>query len=165
MKNNLHAVYLGLGANVGKKKENIEKTIELLGLSISDINLSKIYETKPWGYKKQDNFLNAVVKGKTTLSPGELLELTKSIEKKIGRVYRFRWGPREIDIDILFYNNTVHKEISLEIPHPRLHLRDFVLKPLMDIDSNFVHPILKKAVHQLYKELSEADLSIVKIYV
>lgn len=147
----MHKVFLGLGANVGDKKKNLEKAIELLSEKIINIQSSKFYETEPWGYKEQDKFLNAAVMGATSLSPFELLKFVKGIEKKIGRIERFKWGPREIDIDILFYDNIFYKKNNLEIPHPRLHERDFVLKPLMELDEKFIHPVLQKSIKELFR--------------
>jgi len=105
------------------------------------------------GYENQEDFINTVLKGYTVLSPLELLDFTKSIEKEIGRVYRFHWGPREIDIDILFFDDLVVDIENLKIPHPRLHERDFVLLPLKDLDENFIHPIFNKTVKELIKDL------------
>lgn len=153
MKTKQHVVFLGLGANVGDKKKNLEKAIEKLKKEISDIQVSKFYETEPWGYKNQDKFLNAAIRGTAFLSPSNLLKLIKLIEKEVGRIEKFKWGPREIDIDILFYDNLVHKDDSLIVPHPFLQERKFVLEPLMDLDPNFIHPVFKQTVSQLYEKL------------
>lgn len=153
MKTNQHIAFLGLGTNVGDKKKNLKEAIEKLQEKISNIQVSKFYETEPWGYKNQDKFLNAAIRGTTFLSPSDLLKLIKFIEKEVGRVERFKWGPREIDIDILFYDDLIYKNNSLTIPHPFLQERGFVLKPLVDLDPNFVHPIFKKTVRQLYEKL------------
>lgn len=162
MRDKLHTIFLGLGANVGDKKANIKNAIELLKEKIKDVVVAPIYLTKPWGYKEQDNFLNTAIKGNTSFSPLELFKFVKDIEKKVGRIERFKWGPREIDIDIFFYDNLIYKDNILEIPHPRLHERDFVLKPLTDLDLNLEHPIFKKKVFELYKDLSKEDASIVR---
>lgn len=152
MKINQHVIFLGLGSNVGDKKQNLEKAIGELGEKISDIHVSKFYETEPWGYTKQDKFLNAAIRGKTFLAPPELLGLIKLVEKKIGRIKRFKWGPREIDIDILFYDDLVYKDKSITIPHPFIQERKFVLDPLMDLDPDFIHPVLKKTIRQIYEK-------------
>lgn len=157
----MHTIFLGLGANVGDKKANLLKAIELLREKVSDIVFAPIYETKPWGYKEQENFLNTALRGTTSLSLFKLLRFVKKVEKKVGRIKRFKWGPREIDIDILFYDNLIYKDDALEIPHPRLAERDFVLKPLIDLDPNLVHPVLKETVGKLYRELLKEDSSIV----
>lgn len=154
MRNNPHVIFLGLGSNVGDKKRNINLAIKLLQEKIKDVNIAPMYESKPVGYKNQANFLNTALKGTTSLSPLELLNFIKEIEEKVGRIKRFRWGPREIDIDILFYGNLVYKDDKVEIPHPRLWERDFVLKPLTDLDPDFTHPGFKKTIEELYKNFS-----------
>lgn len=147
-------VFLGLGSNSGDRKKNILKAIKLLEKSGQKVlRLSSLRETKPYGYKKQKNFFNAVVKLKTKLLPLELLELCKKIEKKIGRTKSFRWGPREIDVDILFFGKEVIKNKKLTIPHSDLHNRNFVLTPLLEIAPNFVHPVFKKRVSEIYSTL------------
>ncbi|MFA5779409.1 MAG: 2-amino-4-hydroxy-6-hydroxymethyldihydropteridine diphosphokinase [Elusimicrobiota bacterium] len=144
-------VFLGLGSNRGDRKKNILKAIKLLKESGQKVlRLSSLLETKPYGYKKQKKFLNAVVKLRTKLLPSELLELCKKIEKKTGRTKSFRWGPREIDIDILFFGKEVIKSKKFTIPHSDLHNRNFVLTPLVEIAPNFVHPVLKKRVSEMY---------------
>ncbi|MDD5687739.1 MAG: 2-amino-4-hydroxy-6-hydroxymethyldihydropteridine diphosphokinase [Elusimicrobia bacterium] len=131
-------VFLGLGSNKGYRKRNILKAIELLKKSGQKVlKTSSIYETKPYGYRKQKKFLNAVIKLKTVLSPGYFLNLCKRIEKEIGRKKSFRWGPREIDLDILFFDNKIIKSKKLTIPHKDLYNRDFVLIPLSEIEPKF----------------------------
>jgi len=151
---NRHIVFLGLGSNIGNKKQNLENAIKKLGEKISGIQASKFYETEPWGFVNQDKFLNAVIIGRTNLCPSQLLKFVKQIEQAVGRVERFKWGPREIDIDILFYDDLVYKDDFLIIPHPFIQERKFVLEPLLDLDPNFVHPIFKKTVRQLHEKLS-----------
>ncbi|MFH1541059.1 MAG: 2-amino-4-hydroxy-6-hydroxymethyldihydropteridine diphosphokinase [Elusimicrobiota bacterium] len=143
-------IFLGLGSNKGNRKKNILNSIKLLEESGQKIlQLSSLRETKPYGYKKQNSFLNAVVKLKTKLLPSELLKCCKKIEKKIGRTKNFKWGPREIDIDILFFGKKIIKNKKFTIPHSDLHNRDFVLIPLAEIDKNFVHPVLKKRISEI----------------
>lgn len=149
----MHTIYLALGANVGDKKQHIARAIELLEGKVTNIVLAPIYETKPWGYEAQENFLNTALKGMTELSPHELLLFVKNIEKEVGRIKRFRNGPREIDIDILFYDKKVIKDNILQIPHLKIQERDFVLQPLVDIAPNFIHPEFKMPLHQLFKNL------------
>lgn len=157
----MNKFFLGLGANVGDKKRNIDLAIKLLKEKIKDVKVAPMYESKPVGYKNQANFLNTALKGFTDLSPLELLNFIKQIEVKVGRVKRFRWGPREIDIDILFYRNLIYKENSIQIPHPRLHERDFVLKPLLELEPEFIHPIFKKSLSELYDTLKTKELSVI----
>lgn len=157
----MHTVFLALGANFGDKKKHIEDAIRLLQEKIVNIEVAKLYETKPWGFTDQDYFLNTAVKGKTDLSPEALLPFLKSIEQKVGRVQRFRWGPREIDIDIIFYDDTVFQNDGLEIPHPRAHERDFVLQPIVDLDPDIIHPTYKKTVKELLSLIPQKDRSII----
>jgi para-aminobenzoate synthetase len=149
----MHTIYLALGSNIGNKKKNIQQAVTLLKQHISDILVAKIYETKPMYYEEQDTFLNTVLQGKTNLTPQKLLAFIKQIETEIGRQKRFRNGPREIDIDILFYEDLIFVTKNLSIPHPRLQERNFVLKPFMDLDPNFVHPVLNETIRDLSNKL------------
>ncbi|ACN99500.1 2-amino-4-hydroxy-6-hydroxymethyldihydropteridine pyrophosphokinase [Sulfurihydrogenibium azorense Az-Fu1] len=149
----MNKIFLGLGSNVGDRLTNLNRAIKILSDKIQILKVSKIYETKPIGVENQPDFLNMAVMGQTELDHLSLFEFVKNVEKQVGRVYRYRWGPREIDIDILFYNDLIYKSKALEIPHPRLHERDFVLKPLMDLDPDFIHPVFKKSIRELYEEL------------
>ena len=146
-------IFLALGANVGNMNENLRKSIHFLGDKIDKIKVSGFYETKPWGFENQDYFLNCAISGVTELSPKELLLFTQKVENALGRVKRFVNGPREIDIDILFYNDLIYKDSDLEIPHPRISERDFVLRPLMDLDPDFIHPVLKVSIKELFKNI------------
>jgi 2-amino-4-hydroxy-6-hydroxymethyldihydropteridine diphosphokinase len=150
----MNEIYLGLGSNVGDRLLNLNKAIELLSEKIQILKKSKIYISKAVGYTDQPDFYNMVLYGKTDLSPEELFNFIKDVEKNAGRVYRFHWGPREIDIDILFYNDLVYKSDKLNIPHPRLHERDFVLLPLIELNPKLFHPVLNKRVSDL-KEFME----------
>lgn len=145
----MHKVFLALGSNVGDKKRNIKQAVEFLRENIKKITLAPIYETIPMYYENQDSFENTVLRGYTTFSPQELLKNIKQIEKQLGRKKRFRNGPREIDIDILFYDNLVYKDKDLQIPHPRIQERGFVLKPFYDLEPSFVHPVLQKTIKEL----------------
>ena len=148
-----HLIFLALGSNVGNKKQHITNAILTLSKQISNILAAKLYETKPMYYEKQDMFVNTVIKGKTDLSPQELIMFVKRTEKDLGRQERFRNGPREIDIDILFYDQLIYENPDLIIPHPRISERKFVLEPFMDIDPDFFHPVLKKTIKELFTEL------------
>ena len=150
MKNNI--VYLALGSNIEPEK-NVKlalKELEKIGRVIS---ISKFIKTKPEGYLNQADFLNGAVKFKTQLMPENLLKELKHIEKFLKRNTPFRNGPRTIDIDIIFYGNLILKTNNLIIPHPRADKRFFVLKPLSEIAPNKIHPILKKQVKTLLKNL------------
>jgi 2-amino-4-hydroxy-6-hydroxymethyldihydropteridine diphosphokinase len=122
---------------------------------------SPVYETKPWGYTDQPAFLNQAVAGEANLSPVDLLTHLKKIETTLGRKPTFRYGPRQIDIDILFYDDLILQTPALILPHPRLHERAFVLAPLADIAPNLVHPGLGKSVREL---LAEADRTGVELF-
>jgi 2-amino-4-hydroxy-6-hydroxymethyldihydropteridine diphosphokinase len=154
----MHKIFLALGSNVGNKKDNIQNAIKLLKDYVYNVEIAPFYISKAVGYEAQDDFVNTVIKGYTQLDPFELLKVVKNIEKEVGRIYRFHWGPREIDIDILFFDEVVINTENLKIPHPRLHERDFVLLPLKDLDENLIHPILNKSVKDLVKELKEKSV-------
>lgn len=145
---------IAIGTNLGDRKKNIETALNLMrerGINI--VKVSSFYETEPYGYKEQPGFLNAAALCKTNLSPYELLETLLSIEKKMGRVRKIHWGPRIIDLDIIFYEDFVINEKGLSIPHPDMQNREFVLKPLNEIVPCYVHPVFCKTVRTLYEEL------------
>jgi 2-amino-4-hydroxy-6-hydroxymethyldihydropteridine diphosphokinase len=127
--------FLGVGSNLGNRRKNIKKALDYLsktkGIKIE--KSSRIYETEPVGGPPQGKFLNAAIKIKTSLSPAILLKALKKIEKDLGRKKTVRFGPRQIDLDILFYANKIIKTRNLVIPHPRMFEREFVLKPLREI--------------------------------
>jgi 2-amino-4-hydroxy-6-hydroxymethyldihydropteridine diphosphokinase len=134
--------YLGLGSNVDDRVGMIAKAVSCL-TSQGDIVLSKmscLYLTEPWGYKEQDDFVNAVAQVETHLGPQELLTRVKAVEKTLGRREGPRWGPRVIDIDILLYGDAVVESDRLSIPHPRICERGFVLAPLVEIAPDLIHP-------------------------
>jgi 2-amino-4-hydroxy-6-hydroxymethyldihydropteridine diphosphokinase len=137
-------VYLGLGSNKDDKEKNLRKAAALLSRHqcIEVTKISSVYETAPYGEVNQDNFFNAAVEIRTTFKPEELLVFIKEIEKKIGREKTIKWGPREIDIDILFYNHLIYNTEFLTIPHEGVTERAFVLIPLTEIAPDFVHPSL-----------------------
>lgn len=145
--------YLGLGSNQGDRMENLEKGIEFLRGGIEALEVSPIYETEPVGFTEQPAFLNCVCKGETSLSPLELLALAKEAEAALGREPTFRNGPRTLDVDILFYGDEVLSEPGLEVPHPRLNERGFVLVPLADIAPNLRHPVSGATVKEMLERL------------
>ena len=155
-------VYLALGSNVGSPEKNIEQAIDLLHTKLVDLSEAPKYITKAVDYTKQPNFINTALRAKTNLTPEELLKFIDEIENKIGRIKRFRWGPREIDVDIIFYGNKIYKTAALSIPHPRFHERDFVLKPLVDLDRSHVDPLSLKTVEELLDKLDSDQLSIIR---
>ncbi len=154
-------IYLALGSNLGERLDNLNQALHALSESISITARSSVYETPPWGVVDQPRFLNQVIKGKTILPPHRLLDFVKAIEKKIGRVETYRYGPRKIDIDILLYGRRIVDTDRLLIPHPRMHERAFVLLPLSDLAPNLVIPDQILTVSQLLKDLDQSG--IVKI--
>jgi 2-amino-4-hydroxy-6-hydroxymethyldihydropteridine diphosphokinase len=145
----VHIIYLSLGSNLGDRLGNLHTAINSLPPTVSHIIQSAVYETQPWGYPDQPDFLNQCIKASTSLGPAELLAFLKDIEAKMGRQETFRFGPRIIDLDILFYNDLVLDTHTLTIPHPRIAERSFILFPLADIAPDLFHPVLHKTIQQL----------------
>jgi 2-amino-4-hydroxy-6-hydroxymethyldihydropteridine diphosphokinase len=144
-------VFLGLGSNIGDKKEHINKALTFISELYEIKKISHQYITEPVGNIKQEWFLNCVIEIKTEIDPKKLLSSVKSIERKLGRTKIVKNGPRSIDIDILFYGDFVIKTKNLVIPHPLIQERLFVLQPMMDLNPHFVHPVLKKSIRELYE--------------
>lgn len=143
-------VYFGLGSNLDDPEKNIINGLRMLKMKgIELLKLSSLYYTEPVGKEDQPYFYNMVAKGLTSYTPEELLKVIKDIEKLLGRVWTEKWGPRIIDIDILFYNDLILNTPELTIPHPELHKRDFVLVPFTEIEPDFVHPVFKKTIEEL----------------
>jgi len=151
--------YIGIGSNLGEKMENCRRAVEAIGSDAGNrlVRCSRFYRTEPVGKKDQEWFINGVAAVETTMGPRELLEFLLSVEKEMGRTRKERWGPRIIDLDILFYGDRVRNEEGLQIPHPRLHERRFVLVPLKDIAPDLVHPVFHRTVSQLLGELTAAE--------
>lgn len=150
-------VFLALGSNIGDCPNNLREAIAHIEKRIGGvISLSAFYETVPWGFVSEHTFQNAVAEVETTLSPIVLLETAKSIELEMGRNLsdlKPGYADRIIDIDLLFIDNLICSSDKLTIPHPLMHLRDFVLKPMMDIAPDFIHPVLNKTIRELWQEL------------
>lgn len=144
-------VFLGLGSNLGDREKNVKEAVRLLQESgmAGEVKISSFYETEPEGVKEQPLFLNGVLEMETVFSPQALLDTLQAIERQLGRKRGRKWGPRVIDLDILLYGDLVMKEEGLEIPHPLLAERSFVLVPLAEIAPETVHPVLKKAISDL----------------
>ena len=157
-------VYIGMGSNLGDKVLHCEEAIsEILKVDRHWLLAkSSLYKTQPIGYTAQDWFVNGVIKMETDLEPFDLLQTLKAIESRLGRVKTFPWGPRTIDLDILFYDDLEIRGETLNIPHPRLQERQFVLVPLAEIDPDFFHPVLKKTIRELLEGLQE-DQGVEKI--
>jgi len=149
--------FLGLGSNLGNREENLLQATEKITSFADILDASSIYETEPVGFKKQDLFLNMVIKISTFLCPEELLVNLKKIEKEMGREKTFRNGPRKIDLDILLFNEDIFENKDLTIPHKKMHLRAFVLAPLIEIAAQKVHPGLKKNLRKIFKNLKSKE--------
>ncbi len=155
--------FLGLGSNMGDKNKNIVKALELISDSRNVIiSKSSSYITSPVGGVEQDDFLNCCVELKTLLTAEELLVHVLEVENKLKRVRTVHWGPRTIDIDILLFNHEIYENEDLIIPHPRLHERMFVLKPLCEMKANYVHPVLHKRLQELKDKLEKEQLEGIK---
>lgn len=142
-------VYLGFGSNLGHRRRNLERALLELKPGFAVTATSALYETTPLYVTEQPPFLNAAARGETALQPLDLLHFVKQLERELGRVPTERYGPRLIDIDILFYGTEIVDLPYLTIPHPRIAEREFVLRPLNDVAADFVHPMLGKTVGQL----------------
>ncbi|MDP3259700.1 MAG: 2-amino-4-hydroxy-6-hydroxymethyldihydropteridine diphosphokinase [Thermodesulfovibrionales bacterium] len=143
-------VYISIGSNLGSREENCRQAIKLLkenGIAVK--KQSRMYETEPWGIKDQPKFINMAIEVETDKKPEELVAVLKNIENEIGRTETTKWGPRVIDLDILFYDDLILKTPDLEIPHPLIQERKFVLKPLCEIAPDKKHPITGKTVKEM----------------
>jgi len=152
---NDNTVYIALGSNVGNRFYNIKDAIFRLAEKIKILEISTIEETDPAGFSAQEKFLNCVVKGSTDFPCREVFSLCKELEREMGRRPNFQNGPRVIDLDLLLYNEEVVDSADLKIPHPRLHERKFVLKPLSELSPHLLHPTIKKTVSELLIELGK----------
>ncbi len=162
-----NTAFLSLGSNLGNKLLFLKKAINeiLNNKNIELLKVSSIYKTPPVGFENQDYFLNGVIKINTTFSPFELLKFLQNIEKNLGRKRIIKWGPRTIDIDIIFYSNWIIDRNNLQIPHPLMHERAFVLIPFNEIESDFIHPLLNKSVSTLLSELNLNDIRDIELVV
>ena len=154
--------YLGLGSNMGDRRINLERALQLLSQKIRLVLVSPIYDTAPVGNIRQERFLNLVCEAATTLKPIDLLALVKKIERNMGRPPGPANSPRPIDIDILFYGKQIINTPELIIPHPRLPERAFVLIPLADIAPDYVHPSTGKSINQILKAMKVHQDDVVK---
>ena len=158
--------YLGLGTNIGNRKENLTRAVEALSLALGHCAaVSSFMETAPWGFESENAFLNCAVAFETALTPEELLETTERIERELGRTTKSNGGTyhdRIIDIDILLYGNKTIATPRLTIPHPLMHLRGFVLEPLSEIAPDTVHPTTGKNIRELLNELRQSTEKVLK---
>lgn len=151
-----HTVYVALGSNMGDKEKYLQDAVEGLK-GLKDTTVSKVSEwiiTKPYGGVEQDCFLNGVAEIKTLMTPGELLKELHKLEAAADRKRTIHWGPRTLDLDIIFYDKWVYEDENLIIPHVDMEKRDFVLKPMVQLNPNFRHPVLQKTMKQLWEALT-----------
>lgn len=147
-------VYLSLGSNIGDRNTYLNKGVQEIGRSIGKIqSRSPIYETEAWGKTDQAGFLNMVVCSVTDLGPYEVLDRLQQIERENGRERLEHWGPRTLDIDILFFGDVVMEDNNLIIPHPELTKRSFVLVPLSDVAADLIHPVENQSIKELLHKL------------
>jgi len=152
----VNLIYLAIGTNIGNRAANLELAISSIQASVGVVELqSSIYQTAAWGLENQADFYNQVICVKTELEPIVLLEECQEIEKTMGRVRKENWGPRVIDIDVLFFNDKTIKNTRLTIPHPYLQDRNFVLVPLCEIAEDWIHPIFQKKIVTLLEECQD----------
>jgi 2-amino-4-hydroxy-6-hydroxymethyldihydropteridine diphosphokinase len=154
--------YLSLGSNLGDRRANLRRAVEALPPLVTVLRSSAIYETEPWGYRDQPPFFNQVIEVETGLPPLELLAHLKQVEADLGRRPTFRYGPRLIDMDILFYADQVVDLPGLSIPHPRLAERAFVLAPLSELAPGLRHPVTGKTILELVSNISLSGVKIIE---
>ena len=154
-------ITLALGTNLGNRPGNLLAAIAALPPAVTVLEQSPVYETLPWGVTDQPDFLNMVIKGETHLLPQDLLKSLKELEIRLGRIPSIHYGPRKIDIDILFYGDLILNTPELTLPHPHLHERAFVLIPLADLAPEQTHPGFGRTIREL---LAEVDTAGVKRY-
>lgn len=153
--NHLHEVYISLGSNIGDKKSNLQKAIALISIKCEVVAQSSLYETAPWGNINQDNFVNQVIYLKTLYSPKNLMTFLLAVESEMGRIREDKWGPRTIDLDILFYDDVIIDEEKLKVPHPQISARKFILTPMAELSQSLIHPVLNKTINSLLAECSD----------
>lgn len=152
-----HDIYLSIGSNMGDRVAFIKYGLERLtgNPRMKEVKVSSLIETAPYGYTQQPPFVNGAVALKTLYTPYELLDVLHQIEAEAGRERKVRWGPRTLDLDILFYDNSILETKDLIVPHPDMANRMFVLQPLAELCPGKVHPVLGKTVFQMKKELEQ----------
>lgn len=158
----MDSIFISIGSNLGNRIDACAQANERIDSEkeITVIKKSSLFETEPVGYKDQPNFINQLIKIRTELSPENLLNFLLLIERELGRIRSMHWGPRIVDLDLLFYGQKVINSTNLIVPHPELHKRRFVLIPFSEIAPCFYHPLLKKTATELLVETK--DQSMVK---
>ena len=154
LKENLHTAHIALGSNLGDKEANLRRALELLDeRGVEVVKVSTFICTEPYGVTDQPQFLNAVCQVRTSLEPLALLHTLLGIEQEMGRVRLRHWGERNIDLELLLYEDVIMDTPELKLPHPDMQNRDFVLLPLAEIASEFIHPVLHKSIDELKENL------------
>jgi 2-amino-4-hydroxy-6-hydroxymethyldihydropteridine diphosphokinase len=154
----MHITYIGIGSNLGDREKNCLTAIDRMNEhGVSIVKRSSIIETPPWGMEDQPRFMNMVVAAETVLEPFDLLNTLKEIERNMGRQKTVHWGPRVIDLDILFYDDIILKDSRLEIPHPLVQERDFVLRPLNEIAPGLRHPVTGQSIKMIYERFRQSS--------
>ncbi len=161
--NELVDAYLSLGTNVGERVNNLSRALSLIaGFEKSKISkVSRIYETEPWGYTEQENFLNLCLRLKTSLAPYDLLHKSQEVETELDRVREFKWGPRTMDVDILLYGEYKEETEELTIPHKHMHERAFVLGPMLELNPKL--QVKGKTIEEWYNLLEDKEKKGIKI--
>ncbi|MCA9932767.1 MAG: 2-amino-4-hydroxy-6-hydroxymethyldihydropteridine diphosphokinase [Ardenticatenaceae bacterium] len=155
----MNQIYLGLGTNLGQREQNVKNALTGLAHFCTVTAVSPLYETLAWGVTSQPSFLNFCAAAQTNLAPHTLLTQLKQLEKTMGRTPTYRWGPRLIDIDILFYNDLILNDDRLTIPHPQLAERAFVLVPLAHIAASVRHPQTGKSVEEMVTAVDQSSVN------
>ena len=154
-----HTAYVALGSNLGDKEDNLRRALELLEeRGVEVVRVSSFICTEPYGVTDQPQFLNGVCQVRTSLAPLALLHILLAIEQEMGRVRLRHWGERNIDLDLLLYEDVVMDTPELTLPHPDMQNRDFVLLPLAEMAPEIIHPTLQKTIHELVICLSAREL-------
>lgn len=150
----MNRVYISYGSNMGDRYANIDTALNMIKSSgFNIIKNSKLYKTDPYGFTDQPEFVNGAAEIETDMDCRSVLYKLLDIESKMGRVRKFKWGPRVIDLDIIFFNNQIINEKDLVVPHPDMQNRFFVLKPLYEIAPDFIHPVLNISISEMLKSL------------
>jgi 2-amino-4-hydroxy-6-hydroxymethyldihydropteridine diphosphokinase len=159
MSEKTNIAFIGIGANKGDRQKTCLKAVDAFyhWRQGKVMRASSLYETEPWGYKNQELFINCVIKIATALDAYHLLAFLQETEDFLGKQKDFFWGPRTIDLDLLFFNDQIIDEPRLKVPHPLLHKRRFVLEPMCELDPDWVHPVFKKSIAALLQYSQNDD--------